>query len=111
MTTGTSNPSPRDNGRPLGAGPLLDEELTGPLGGIVENLESTLREPLKWEAGALLTAAMVLERAEERLLDIERRLEGRLHSLRQARAYLTRKADALRSAGREALPAEGEPKV
>lgn len=82
-----------------------------PLGRIVENLELTLRVPLRWEAGTLLTAARVLERAEERLLDIERRLEGRLGSLRQGRAYLRRKADALRSAGRAALPAEVDHKV
>lgn len=111
MTTGTSNPSPQDNGSPLGAGPILEEELTGLLGGIVENLELTLRVPLRWEAGTLLTAAGILERAAANLLDVERRLEGRLHSLRQGRAYLTRKADALRSAGRAALPAEADHKV
>ncbi len=77
----------------------------------MEDLDLTLRNPLGWEAGALLTAAAALERAAARLAEVDLNLQERLAELRRQRIYLVRKAAALRAAGREALPADGHQQV
>ncbi len=82
------------------------DELAPDLARLLEELELLLRIPLAWESGALLTAAAALERAAERLAEVDLRLQERLEELRRQRTYLVRKADALRIAGRAALPAE-----